>query len=58
MNPRARATLSPGSSAPGHTAYLAGGSVRDHLLGLEAKDYDVATSALPEEVQRLFSRGA
>ena len=40
----------------GHTAYLAGGCVRDHLLGLEAKDYDVATSARPEEVQRLFPR--
>ena len=40
----------------GHTAYLAGGCVRDHLLGVEAKDYDVATSARPEEVQRLFPR--
>ncbi|HEV3273186.1 MAG TPA: CCA tRNA nucleotidyltransferase [Candidatus Methylacidiphilales bacterium] len=40
----------------GHTAYLAGGCVRDHLLGSEAKDYDVATSARPEEVQRLFPR--
>jgi poly(A) polymerase len=40
----------------GHTAYLAGGCVRDHLLGVEAKDYDVATSAGPEEVQRLFPR--
>jgi tRNA nucleotidyltransferase/poly(A) polymerase len=30
--------------------------VRDHLLGAEAKDYDVATSARPEEVQRLFPR--
>src|SRR5271156_4301234 len=40
----------------GHTAYLAGGCVRDHLLGVEAKDYDVATSARPEEVQKLFPR--
>jgi poly(A) polymerase len=40
----------------GYTAYLAGGCVRDHLLGIEAKDYDVATSARPEEVQRLFPR--
>jgi poly(A) polymerase len=40
----------------GYTAYLAGGCVRDHLLKVEAKDYDVATSAKPEEVQRLFPR--
>ena len=40
----------------GHTAYLAGGCVRDHLLGSEAKDIDIATSARPEEVQRLFPR--
>ena len=40
----------------GFTAYLAGGCVRDHLLGVEAKDYDVATNARPEEVQRLFPR--
>ena len=40
----------------GHVAYFAGGCVRDQLLGIEAKDYDVATSAKPEEVQRLFPR--
>src|SRR5277367_4221595 len=40
----------------GYTAYLAGGCVRDHLLGTEAKDYDVATNAKPEEVQQLFPR--
>jgi poly(A) polymerase len=40
----------------GHAAYFAGGSVRDQLLGLEAKDYDVATSALPDQVQKLFPR--
>jgi poly(A) polymerase len=39
----------------GFTAYLAGGCVRDHLLGIEAKDCDVATSATPEEVQQLFA---
>ncbi len=42
--------------AAGHQAYFAGGSVRDHLLGREAADYDVATDARPEEVQRLFPR--
>lgn len=55
MNPRARDIVAQLQRA-GHTAYLAGGCVRDHLLGVEAKDYDVATSARPEEVQRLFPR--
>ena len=40
--------------AAGHEALLAGGCVRDSLLGREAKDYDVATSARPEEVMKLF----
>ncbi|MBK8090930.1 MAG: CCA tRNA nucleotidyltransferase [Verrucomicrobiaceae bacterium] len=40
--------------AAGHTALLAGGCVRDMLLGREAKDYDVATSARPEQVVALF----
>jgi poly(A) polymerase len=55
MNPRAREIVAQLQRA-GYTAYFAGGCVRDHLLGIEAKDYDVATSALPEEVQRLFPR--
>ncbi|XAM00732.1 CCA tRNA nucleotidyltransferase [Phycisphaeraceae bacterium D3-23] len=38
----------------GHTAYLAGGCVRDALLGLDPKDYDVATDATPDRVQQLF----
>jgi len=40
----------------GFTALLAGGCVRDMLLGRQAKDYDVATNALPENVIRLFKR--
>jgi poly(A) polymerase len=40
----------------GHLALWAGGCVRDQLLGLDPKDYDVATSALPEEVRKLFRR--
>ncbi|PTY03644.1 phosphohydrolase [Verrucomicrobia bacterium LW23] len=40
----------------GHTAYFAGGCVRDHLLGVPAKDFDIATSARPEQVQKLFPR--
>jgi poly(A) polymerase len=38
----------------GHVAYFAGGCVRDQLLGREPLDFDVATSAPPEAVQRLF----
>lgn len=38
----------------GHTAYFAGGCVRDKLLGLSPKDYDIATSATPAEVLKLF----
>lgn len=41
--------------AAGHVAYLAGGCVRDLLLGLEPKDYDVATDAPPERVRKLFN---
>jgi poly(A) polymerase len=40
----------------GHTAYFAGGCVRDRLMGLPPKDYDVATSATPEQVLQLFPR--
>lgn len=40
----------------GHEALLAGGCVRDILLGRNPHDYDVATSAKPEEVQALFPR--
>lgn len=40
----------------GHEAYFAGGCVRDRLLGRAAHDIDVATSARPEEVQKLFPR--
>lgn len=40
--------------AAGHTALFAGGCVRDLLLGRPAKDYDVATTAKPEQVRDLF----
>lgn len=40
----------------GFTAYFAGGCVRDMLLGQEPKDFDVATDAAPEDVQRVFPR--
>jgi poly(A) polymerase len=38
----------------GFEAFLVGGCVRDLMLGLEPKDFDVATDALPEQVKRLF----
>jgi len=38
----------------GFQAFLVGGSVRDLLLGLEPKDFDVATNALPDEVRSIF----
>jgi tRNA nucleotidyltransferase (CCA-adding enzyme) len=40
----------------GHAAYMVGGCVRDRCLGREVKDIDIATSASPEEVLRLFPR--
>ncbi len=40
----------------GHTAYLVGGSVRDLLLGKTPKDYDISTSAKPEEIKHIFQR--
>ncbi|MGD0831539.1 MAG: CCA tRNA nucleotidyltransferase [Terracidiphilus sp.] len=42
--------------ANGHQAYLAGGCVRDLLLGREPHDFDVATSATPDVVLHLFPR--
>ncbi len=40
----------------GHTAFFAGGCVRDELLGLTPKDYDVATDALPDRVRNVFGK--
>lgn len=38
----------------GHLCYLVGGSVRDLLLQKKPKDFDISTSALPEEIRKLF----
>lgn len=38
----------------GHTAYFAGGCVRDMVRGLTPHDFDIATSAHPEQIQRIF----
>lgn len=40
----------------GFSAFYAGGCVRDSLLGIHPKDYDVATDALPEQVRETFGR--
>jgi poly(A) polymerase len=42
--------------AAGHQAYFVGGCVRDLLLGREPEDFDVATSALPDQVLTLFEK--
>ena len=41
--------------AAGHIAYFAGGCVRDMVRGLAAKDFDIATDATPDIVQKIFS---
>jgi len=55
-NPGYRAALAVVRAlhAAGRDAYFAGGCVRDLLLGVEPKDFDVTTSATPDEVTRLF----
>jgi len=40
----------------GYTAYLVGGGVRDLLLGVRPKDFDISTSARPDQIKRLFQR--
>jgi poly(A) polymerase len=41
-------------NSSGYEAYLVGGCVRDLLLGVEPKDFDVATNASPEQVRKVF----
>jgi poly(A) polymerase len=59
----ARSAISPAAlkvcevlASRGHAAYVVGGAVRDLLLGIVPKDYDVATDARPEQVKPLFKR--
>jgi tRNA nucleotidyltransferase (CCA-adding enzyme) len=42
----------------GFEAYFVGGSVRDHILGRGISDVDIATSALPEELKKIFPKTA
>lgn len=64
--PRAKHSISRGNINPnalkvlyrlkqqGFQAYLVGGGVRDLLLGLHPKDFDVATNATPDEIKEIF----
>ncbi len=61
QHPVSRKDISPsalkvlkGLHDAGHQAYLVGGGVRDLLLGLKPKDFDVATDATPEQVKKCF----
>ena len=40
----------------GHTTYLVGGCVRDLLLGIHPKDFDVVTSAHPRQIRRIIPK--
>jgi len=42
--------------AKGYQAYIVGGAVRDLIVGMEPKDFDVATNATPEQIRPLFRR--
>ncbi|MDD5710830.1 MAG: HD domain-containing protein [Candidatus Colwellbacteria bacterium] len=46
--------LADASKGAGYKAYLVGGCVRDFLMGIRPKDWDIATDATPEEIQRTF----
>ena len=50
-------TVLKGLRQKGYDSYLVGGCVRDMLLGLEPKDFDVATNASPEQVRQVFRNG-
>lgn len=56
--PQGGATLLRRLEAAGAEAYFVGGCVRDHLLGIPPKDWDVTTSALPETVRQIFGEAA
>jgi len=60
-HPISRSRISPDAlrvlyrlNEAGYQAFLVGGCVRDLMIGLEPKDFDVATNARPEDVRRLF----
>ncbi len=54
--PSGARTIIRGLQNEGFAAYVVGGCVRDSLLGLEPKDWDICTSAKPEEMKEYFTR--
>src|SRR5437870_12456711 len=56
MKPDAAIAIIKELRQQGYEAYLVGGCVRDMVLGLEPADYDIATSARPEQVVEMFPR--
>lgn len=48
--------VTSGLQEAGYSAFIVGGAARDLVLGLEPKDFDVATNATPEEVRAVFRR--
>ena len=54
--PNAARTVTQKLQEEGFKAFIVGGAVRDLLLGIEPKDFDVATDATPEQVKPLFRR--
>lgn len=53
--PRYAAAVLSALRAAGFEAYIVGGCVRDSIMGMAAHDYDVTTSALPQETERVFA---
>jgi len=56
MKPDAAIEIVKELRSHGHEAYFVGGCVRDMVMKIEPADYDIATSALPEEVIQIFPR--
>src|SRR5690242_17595565 len=48
--------VTAGLQEAGYAAFIVGGAARDLILGLEPKDFDVATDATPEEARSIFKR--
>ena len=40
----------------GHSSYVVGGFIRDSILGLVPKDFDIATDATPEQIRRIIPK--
>jgi len=56
MNPDSAMQIIKELRAHGHEAYFVGGCVRDMVMKIEPADYDIATSARPEDIIRIFPR--